>query len=130
MDETTRRLVRERAADTCEYCGLKQQEQPAFRLHIEHIIAQKHGGTDELENLALACRHCNLHKSSNLSGIDKETGEMVRLLHPRQDVWSEHFTRDEARIVGLTGIGRTTVAVLGMNKPARVRLRRQARRGD
>lgn len=129
MDETTRRVVRQRAADACEYCGLRQEEQPAFRLHIEHIIAQKHGGTDELENLALACRHCNLNKSSNLSGIDEETGDMVRLFHPRRDGWDEHFARDGARVIGLTAIGRATVTVLGMNKPARVRLRRQTRRG-
>lgn len=91
MDETTRRSVRQRAADTCEYCGLKQYDQPAFRLHV---VPRKHGGTDELKNLALACRHCNLHKSSNLSGIDEVTGEVVRLFHPRRDIWSEHLTRD------------------------------------
>ena len=26
---------------------------------LEHIVPRNHGGTDELENLAVACRRCN-----------------------------------------------------------------------
>lgn len=29
---------------------------------IEHIVPRNHGGTDELGNLALACRRCNTAK--------------------------------------------------------------------
>lgn len=29
---------------------------------IEHIVPRNHGGTDELENLALACARCNAQK--------------------------------------------------------------------
>jgi 5-methylcytosine-specific restriction endonuclease McrA len=29
---------------------------------IEHIVARNHGGTDALENLALACARCNAQK--------------------------------------------------------------------
>lgn len=29
---------------------------------IEHIIPKNHGGTDELENLAIACGRCNSEK--------------------------------------------------------------------
>jgi hypothetical protein len=31
------------------------------------------------ENLAFACYHCNLHKGPNLSGIDQDSGALVRL---------------------------------------------------
>jgi hypothetical protein len=57
IDAATRRLVRERAGNRCEYCGLShaQQSFPAF--HIDHIIAQRHGGTDDPANLALSCYH-------------------------------------------------------------------------
>jgi hypothetical protein len=41
----------------------------------------------------------------------------VRLYHPRQDVWREHFQLDGALLVGLTAIGRVTVRVLAMNEP-------------
>jgi 5-methylcytosine-specific restriction endonuclease McrA len=29
---------------------------------IEHVLPQSHGGTDEVENLALACARCNHEK--------------------------------------------------------------------
>ena len=35
------------------------------------------GSLDEVDNLALACHRCNLHKGPNLSGIDPLTGDPV-----------------------------------------------------
>ncbi len=29
---------------------------------VEHIVAKNHGGTDDLENLAIACTRCNSEK--------------------------------------------------------------------
>ena len=65
-----RTQVRERAHNACEYCHLHQDDSPLAVLHIEHIIPKVHGGTDDLDNLALACIDCNLHKGTNLTGID------------------------------------------------------------
>jgi hypothetical protein len=31
------------------------------------------GGSDDPDNLALACHHCNLHKGPNLAGVDPRT---------------------------------------------------------
>ena len=90
---------------------------------IDHIIARKHHGTDELDNLALACFACNNHKGPNIAGIDRDSGEVVRLFHPRQDRWQEHFDWNGASLVGLTQTGRVTVDVLAMNLPHRIRLR-------
>ena len=45
-------------------------------LHVEHIVPRMHGGSDDLENLALACIDCNLHKGSNLTGIDPEPSRL------------------------------------------------------
>jgi hypothetical protein len=58
MDAATKRLVRQRAADRCEYCQLAEIHS-ALRFHIEHIVAEQHGGKDTLDNLALACPECN-----------------------------------------------------------------------
>jgi 5-methylcytosine-specific restriction endonuclease McrA len=91
MDPATRRLVAERARDRCEYCQLHQDDSPLAPLHVEHIIARKHGGGDALDNLALACIDCNLHKGANLTGIDPQTQAVTRLFHPRRDVWAAHF---------------------------------------
>jgi 5-methylcytosine-specific restriction endonuclease McrA len=83
--------VRERAGNVCEYCHLHQDDSPLASLHLEHIIPKVHGGGDELDNLALACIDCNLHKGTNLSGIDPQTGVITELFHPRRNRWDEHF---------------------------------------
>ena len=66
-------------------------------------------------NLALACPHCNRFKGPNIAGLDPESGHLVRLFHPRSDLWAEHFRPDGARIVGQTPVGRATVHVLAIN---------------
>ncbi|WP_197455027.1 HNH endonuclease [Stieleria varia] len=80
MNESTKTIVRERAGHRCEYCRLHQDDSPLATLHVEHIVPRKHGGTNDLDNLALACIDCNLHKGPNLTGIDPETGEITVLL--------------------------------------------------
>jgi hypothetical protein len=123
IDAATRRLVRERARNRCEYCGLFQAHLTFTAFHIEHIIARQHGGGDEPDNLALACYHCNWHKGTNLTGIDPATNAIVPLFHPRRDVWQEHFAVQDILIVGSTSTGRTTVRVLNMNAVDHVQLR-------
>ena len=86
------------------------------------MAQQHHGGNDE-SNLALACHFCNYHKGPNLTGMDPETDELIRLFNPRIDIWSHHFCIQAGRIIGLTPVGRTTVDVLNMNRPDRVRIR-------
>jgi hypothetical protein len=103
--------------------ALWQVHEPERPFHVEHIIATSHRGTDARENLALACQLCNLLKGPNLSGIDPDTDELVRLFHPRKDVWEDHFRFDGPVIVGLTDIGRTTAWLLEMNSDDRVELR-------
>jgi 5-methylcytosine-specific restriction endonuclease McrA len=75
MDAATRRLVRERASNRCEYCRIHQDDEPFFRLHVEHIVARQRHGSDDADNLALSCHHDNDHKGPNLSGIDPQTGQ-------------------------------------------------------
>ena len=123
MDSQTRRRVRTRAANCCEYCQISEKHSPVARLQIEHIIPRKHGGTDDLDNLALACVDCNLHKGANLTGIDPDSGEIVELYHPRRYHWSDHFAWAGVKILGLTPTGRTTVRVLDMNGEDRLQVR-------
>lgn len=123
MDAEVRRLVRERAANRCEYCHLAQIDVPVSTFHVEHIIPRKHGGPNDLSNLALARHHWNLHKGPNLTGIDPASGEIVVRFDPRRDDWDEHFSLREGVVVGLTAVGRTTVRVLEMNVQERLDLR-------
>src|SRR4051812_48421554 len=122
MDAALVIAVRERAADRCEYCHLPA-DCSAAPFQIDHIIARKHHGTDELSNLALACYYCNKYKGPNIAGIDPLSGQLVRLFHPRLDDWSATFGWDGPTLVGRTAVGRTTIDVLSMNHPAMVEIR-------
>jgi hypothetical protein len=114
MQSSLHHQVRQRARNRCEYCLMPE----AFYrtpFQIDHIIARQHGGTDALDNLALACFHCNLHKGPNVAGIDPQAGRLCRLFNPRQDRWFDHFQWAGARIEVITDVGRTTIAVLDLN---------------
>lgn len=123
MDQALRLFVRNRARDTCEYCQLAASDAPFLAFHVDHIIARQHGGTDDPDNLALACLWCNLHKGPNLSGIDPQSNQIMPLFHPRQENWREHFALQGVHIIGQTPTGRATVQVLNMNGSERVELR-------
>lgn len=123
MDQALRFLVRRRAGDACEYCRLPQSASPYVRFHVEHIMARQHGGSDADDNLALACSFCNYHKGPNIAGVDPESGRLVRLFHPRQDRWSEHFAWQGAALMGRTDVSRATIVVLQINHRQRIELR-------
>lgn len=123
IDAATKRFVRQRAGNRCEYCGLHQDQSPLATLQIEHIIPRKHGGKDNPDNLALACIDCNLSKSSNIAGRDPGTNQLTPLFNPRSQLWEDHFALQGAYIVGRTAVGRTTVLVLNMNSDEQLELR-------
>lgn len=127
MTARTKARVRERADHCCEYCLMSQDDSPLAALHIEHIIPKIHGGSDDLDNLALACIDCNLHKGTNLTGIDPETKEVTPLFNPRSHKWLDHFSLVGAYIAGKSPIGRTTVRVLDMNSEEQLTLRASPR---
>ena len=123
MDAATRTIVRDRAEGRCEYCHLPELATPFIPFHVEHVIAQQHLGSDDPENLALACDRCNAFKGQNLSSVDPVSKAIVQLFHPRFDVWDEHFVMDDGVIIGRTAKGRATARLLTMNAPRRVQLR-------
>ncbi|MBK7380509.1 MAG: HNH endonuclease [Ignavibacteriales bacterium] len=45
--------------DVCSYCGI---EVKAFFSHLDHIVPKSQGGTDDIDNLAIACPMCNMAK--------------------------------------------------------------------
>lgn len=85
---------------------------------IDHIIPIAKGGIDDLRNLCLACPECNRYKRDRIDFIDPDTGEVNRFFHPLKDSWHEHFAwgKDTRDVIGLTGIGRSTIAGLRMNR--------------
>jgi hypothetical protein len=70
------------------------------------------------------CAFCNSYKGPNIAGIDPFSGWLVRLFHPRHDLWDDHFAWDGPLMTGRTAIGRTTADVLWVNHPTMVEVRR------
>jgi len=118
-----RAYVVERAAQRCEYCHRHQEDSPLAALQLEHIVPRKHGGTDDVDNLAAACIDCNLRKGPNLTGVDPDTGQITPLFDPRRQAWTDHLRWDGLELVGLTAIGRTTIRVLDLNSDDRIEVR-------
>jgi len=124
MDAVTGQLVRQRAGNRCEYCRLPQDFSD-LRFHVEHVVPRQHRGSNNPANLALACPECNLHKGTNLTGIDPDTGKVTQLFDPRRDRWADHFRIVEGSVTGKTPTGRTTAWLLEMNTGERLRMRQR-----
>lgn len=120
-----KRLVRERFSDRCAYCRTAEHL-TATHFEIEHIEPLAAGGETVFENLCLACPMCNRFKSDSSVAVDPMTGSNVPLFHPQSQIWSEHFAwnDDGTELIGLSPVGRATIAALRVNRPAMVRVRR------
>jgi hypothetical protein len=120
-----RRAVIQRAGERCEYC-LFPQVAALFALEIEHIIAEKHDGLTELENLALACPYCNRFKGSDLGSLDPESKHLTPFFNPRIQQWTDHFQLNRGGVIGAqTPEGRVTVKIFQFNLHERVSEREQ-----
>lgn len=114
--------VAQRAKGCCEYCRVP--DDVGFAPHEpDHVIAEQHGGQTTADNLALACWRCNRYKGTNLASIDPDTGHREFLFDPRRDRWSEHFKVEEAKIIGITAVGRATATLLRFNSRDRLEVR-------
>ncbi len=121
ISEETREKVRQRANFLCEYCHTNEHWQ-YVRFTIDHIFPNE---DDSLENLALACFHCNRLKSNKTEIFDTEDNKTDPLFNPRRQDWKEHFewSKDGLQIVPKTSIGRVTINVLELNSERILRIR-------
>ncbi|NJM49050.1 MAG: HNH endonuclease [Alkalinema sp. RU_4_3] len=118
-------IVATRANRACEYCDAPETiSNVAFE--VDHTTPISKGGSDDFDNLALACRICNLRKSDHTDALDPLTQTVVPLFNPRQHNWSEHFGKSlqsPYQIIGKTPIGRATVLRLDLNSSLQLRAR-------
>jgi HNH endonuclease len=116
--------VRKRAGFLCEYCYASEQWQ-YVQFTIDHLCPTSQGGSDDLENLALACFHCNRRKTDKTTTIDVQTEKTLPLFNPRRDRWSEHFiwSVNGLIMVGLTLVGQATIAALSLNRERIIHIR-------
>ena len=108
--------VRQRANRLCEYCHSPEKISTA-RFTIDHIYPRSLGGSDDLDNLALACSRCNQRRYNFIAGRDRKTLAVLPLFHPRQQNWSDHFiwSADGTQLCGVTAVGRATCDRLDVN---------------
>jgi len=116
INNQLKQTIRERAGYLCEYCH-SPERLSANRFTVDHVIPKSLGGSDELDNLALACRRCNERRYNFVAGIDPETQEIVPIFNPRQQKWTDHFIwRNQGVVIeGTSPIGRTTCLRLDLN---------------
>jgi len=114
-----RQLVIDRAKNCCEYCLLSQGDN-FLPFEVDHIIAEKHGGNTESENLCLSCPNCNAFKGSDIGSIDSVTATLTPLYNPRRQLWADHFRLKDAIIEPLSPEGRVTVYLLQLNRVEQV----------
>ncbi len=128
LSDSLKKLVIERANGACEYCQSQLMFSPNS-FEIDHILALSQGGTNALTNLALACPQCNGHKSNKTHAIDPVSVQSVLLFNPRQMNWKEHFiwSDDTILMIGITPIGRATIALLQINRENVINLRQVLR---
>lgn len=125
FSDDMRDAVVDRAGGRCEYCHLSSRGQVAT-FPIDHILPRSSGGETLLDNLALACPHCNAHKWAHTSGLDPMSGASAPLFHPRREVWADHFqwsVQERGMVEGKTPSGRATIAQLQINAPDMVSIR-------
>lgn len=125
VPDESRARVRADSGDRCGYC-LARQQYVLGQLEIEHIVPRALGGTNDEDNLWLACSMCNTFKGVRTHGIDPATSEAVLLFNPRRQRWTEHFAWTDRGLViaGLSACGRATVLALRLNNTIAVTVRR------
>jgi 5-methylcytosine-specific restriction endonuclease McrA len=81
IPEDIQKQVRQLANYLCEYCHASEQWQyVAFT--IDHVIPLTTSGADTIDNLALACFHCNRKKSGKTTAIDHTQAQKCLCLTP------------------------------------------------
>lgn len=109
INDLLKQRIRRRANFLCEYCH-SSEKISGIRFTIDHLQPRSLGGSDDFENLALACSRCNQRRYNFVTGRDRETATIVSLFNPRQQNWRDHFcwSADGTRIMGRSQIGRAT----------------------
>ena len=63
---------------TCQICGATVKD--GVKLHIDHIVPVSKGGTNDINNLQVLCKQCNLekHNRTDLKHDKRKLNELKR----------------------------------------------------
>ncbi len=90
VSDKLRQKIIKQARNRCGYC-LGEQRYILVPLEIDHLLPTAKGGTDDEDNLWLACPLCNVFKGTKTHGVDLQTRRKVSLYNPRKQHWKRHF---------------------------------------
>ena len=112
-----RARIAKQFAGCCAFCRT-QERVSGIKLTVDHIVPESLGGTSEESNLCLACWDCNFHKGIQVTAFDTILEKRLRLFHPQQQKWSDHFewSQDGLYILAKTPVGRVTIDALWLNR--------------
>ena len=95
-----REYLLEKWGRKCAYCGKKD-----LPLQIEHLIPKSRGGTNRIQNLALACEGCNQKKGTQTAAEFGHPQLMGKAKVTLRDAAAVNSTRKElAKRLRLTGL--------------------------
>jgi 5-methylcytosine-specific restriction endonuclease McrA len=78
INDELKQAIRERAKYVCEYCH-SPERLSANRFTVDHVIPKSLGGSDQLTNLALACRRCNERRYNFVALVVRKTFMSLKL---------------------------------------------------
>jgi 5-methylcytosine-specific restriction endonuclease McrA len=62
----------------CHYCG---NPVPYHRITFDHIVRRRHGGTNHISNLVLACQPCNQYREMEDAAPEVKQRFLRRMTH-------------------------------------------------
>ena len=79
----------------CAYCGIDGSSDFATwftaNFAVDHIKPQKYGGTNDPNNLALACHSCNLYKGAEYCETVEDAKKIIRQKKIQARNWYEKY---------------------------------------
>lgn len=108
----------------CCYCGFLYASSHGLVWDVEHVVPKSiHPDFMFTEsNLAVACKDCNLHKSSKETMVDQtateypSSGVDFLVVHPHFDEWSNHILRVNNTYASRTPKGSWTIKECNLSR--------------
>lgn len=86
-----------RAKGLCEYC-LISEEVCFSKHHIDHVIAEKHGGLTVESNLALSCSTCNKFREAIFLQLMAKLTKLLRF-SIRENIFGANILKSKTDIL-------------------------------